>query len=233
MVLHDSVGATLALAKMRLGSSMSSHASSGNGGGERVNGNGSLKMIVDLIDDALQRTRTLTTELSPPVLYELGLEAAVRWLADRFEEQHGLHVNVASRGPRPALLEEETRLVLFHAVRELLVNVVKHAGVDECEVTLCYGGDEQIVIEVSDAGAGFDVVVGGGGGGGRPRPGPSSPGAAELNDDGGGFGLFNITQRITHIGGGVEVLAQPGSGTTVTLTVPKSRSSNTKSGERS
>jgi signal transduction histidine kinase len=104
--------------------------------------------------------------------------------------------------------------------------------VDECEVTLCYGGNEQIVIEVSDAGAGFDVGVGVGGGG-RLRPGRSSPGAAELNDDGGGFGLFNITQRITHIGGRVEVLAQPGSGTTVTLTVPKSRSSNTNSGERS
>jgi PAS domain S-box-containing protein len=200
MVLHDSVGATLALAKMRLGSLDACHADGSDAA--HLNGNGSLDPVIGLIDDALQRTRTLTVELSPPVLYELGLEAAVRWLADRFEEQHGLHVNVHSRGARPALLEEERRLVLFHAVRELLMNVVKHAHVRECDVTLRYDQEAQIAIEVRDAGVGLD--------------GSSKNGKA----DAGGFGLFNITQRVAHVGGRAEIRAQPRGGTTVTLTVP-------------
>ena len=178
-VLHDAVGQTLALAKLKVESMREQQQSQQSANGLP----GRLAEVYGLIDYAVQHTRTLTNELSPPVLYELGLEAALQWLADRAREQHGLTAEFEDDG-QPKPVGPEVRTVLFQAARELLVNVAKHARATRCQVSIRRAGNE-IEIRVEDDGSGFDpaAAVTAAGGGGT-----------------GGFGLFNVP-RADHAAG--------------------------------
>jgi signal transduction histidine kinase len=155
--------------------------------------------VYDLLDEAIQRTRSLTSEISPPVLYELGLVPALRWLCDRMDEEHGIQCDVEDDA-QPKPVNDDLRLVLFQGVRELLLNVWKHARAGRCTTTVrqC---DDYIVITVSDDGIGFDAQT-------------VRRGAGE------GFGLFNIRERLSHLGGSLEISAPPGAGTAVTMSAP-------------
>jgi PAS domain S-box-containing protein len=195
-VLHDAVGQTLALAKLKIDSMRQQQQPQQADRGLPAR----LAEVYGLIDYAVQHTRTLTNELSPPVLYELGLEAALQWLADRAREQHGLAADFEDDG-QPKPVGPEVRTVLFQATRELLVNVAKHARATRCRVSVRRAGNE-IEIRVEDDGSGFD-----------PTAGPPA-GAA------GGFGLFNVRERIARLGGRVGIDSRPGQGTRVTLAVP-------------
>jgi PAS domain S-box-containing protein len=200
-VLHDSIGQTLALAKLQLGAVARSEP--GRPAADRLAG------VEGLIDQVIGRTRSLTSEISPPVLYELGFEAAVRWLAGRIREQHGIHVEVRD-DLQSKPLDSSMRLVLFEAVRELLVNVVKHAG-DGAACTVSIGREgHHARVHVEDDGNGFAAPGGADGGGHRSD----------------GFGLFNIRERLSRLGGRVEIRAQPGRGTSVTLVVPLTSDDN-------
>lgn len=152
--------------------------------------------------EAIKASRSLTAELSPPVLHEKGLVAGLEWLAQRMRDRHGLEVHIeADRAMFP--LSEHARVLLFEAVRELLLNVVKHAGVGCAEVRLaCH--DSEIRVSVADRGAGFDP--------GRVAAGGSS---------GGGFGLFSIHERLEYLGGRMEVESAPGRGSCFTLVAPR------------
>jgi PAS domain S-box-containing protein len=157
--------------------------------------------IEDLLETALDTSRALTVELSPPILHDGsladGLEWLVRWMADR----HGLVV-VVSTTPGVPPLAEDVKVLLFESVRELLFNAVKHASVRSATVNLrpLPGGDLQIA--VTDCGRGFDPTM-------LTRPG----------DPGAGFGLRSMGERLELIGGKVEIYSAPGRGTRVTLTV--------------
>lgn len=191
-VLHDAVVQTLALSKMKVDAL---RRATSDGIHDR------LTDIYALIDESIARTRTLTAELSPPVLYELGLPAAIQWLGDRLRAEHGISFELDS--PKEwTTMHEQTRVVLFHAVRELLINVAKHAKASKCRVRITR--DEQTVkIQVDDNGIGF-----------TPK--------ASTNYGTGGLGLFNIRQRLQHLGGGVALDTRPGEGTTVVLAAPLS-----------
>lgn len=191
--LHDRVGTSLSLCKIKL-EGLSKAASHENSAAAYTE-------ILGLIEQAISDTRSLTLELSPPVLYELGLGAALEWLADQFREQHGIMVEVVHDGRLPSL-DEQVRGVLFRAVRELLINVSKHARIDRAEVFTCMEG-ETIRITVEDRGQGFDASTGRGG----------------FNRTG-GFGLFSIKERVEHLGGCLMVEARPGQGARVTLSAP-------------
>jgi PAS domain S-box-containing protein len=198
-VLHDSVVQMLALAKMRAGQLLQS--ADGN-----VQMAERLKEVYQLVETSITQSRTLIADLSPPVLYELGLAAAIQWLGDRMRSEHGIVFEL--KGDRQKkLLTDETRTTLFQAVRELIVNVVKHSGATRCIVTICR--DESagaIRIEVQDNGRGF------------------VPAAAEAQDySKGGFGLFNMRQRLAHLGGTFQVAQRPGGGTVVTISAPLAR----------
>ena len=190
-VLHDSIVQMLALSKMKI-----DQVRRGTSDGARAR----LGEVYDLIDEAIARARTLTAELSPPVLYELGLPAAVQWLGDRLRADHAIALELdAPHDWTP--LPEQARVVLFQAVRELLVNIVKHAGATKCRVRMaqCEG---MVTIEVQDDGRGIH------------RP------AARLDYAAGGFGLFNIRERLQHLGGALRVESPPGGGARLTLSVP-------------
>ena len=151
-----------------------------------------------LIDQSLTYTRTVVAELMPPTLRQFGLAAGLRWLGDRMEQQ-GLIVHVDVPSSTPPLSEDHTTL-LFQCVRELLFNVLKHAGTDRASVMMIEDGPDKVKIIVHDEGVGCDPV-------------------AIRESKGDKFGLFSIRERMEAIDGWMEFESRPGAGTTVTLGV--------------
>ena len=156
-----------------------------------------------VLDQSIRESRSLTVQLSPPVLYDAGLEAALRWLARDMADKHRLSVEIEAQ-PADEPLEEDTRVFLFHAARELLFNVVKHAKVESARVRLEKRDDGSMRLDVVDEGVGFDVDVQAGG-----RIG-----------EGSGFGLFQIRERVRLAGGEMKIEGTPHEGTRVTILLP-------------
>jgi len=155
-----------------------------------------------ILREALDASRSLTVELSPPVLQEAGLIGGLNWLASRMQEKNQFTVNLHSDSKaEPA--GEETRYLLFECVRELLFNTVKHAGVSEAHVALLRTRDDRIKLIIRDEGKGFDPDL------------LKKRGADQTT-----FGLFYIQQRLAHIGGEMEIATAPGKGTSITVTIP-------------
>ena len=209
--LHDGIGQLLATAQIRL------DLLEQRFGGRAPDAGGSFVELRRLLEEAIARTRSLTVEFSPPVLYEGGLDSALRWLAGVLAERHGVRVQVESDGHEWPV-REELRLFLFQAVRELLINVAKHARTDRARVAV-HGGGGEIRISVEDDGVGFDPrapvapVVGGGGAGAGPEPG-GRPASRHS------FGLFNIRERLRHYGGRLTIQSAPGRGSRFTIVLP-------------
>jgi len=186
--LHDEIAQPLALARIQLGqlgAEETAEACQRTAGAARK-----------LIEDTIRKVRTLIFELSPPILYELGLEAALRSLAERFASQHNLPVDFEDDG-RNKPLSEGLQVLLFQAVRELLVNTLKHAEASRAKVAIGREGETVRVVIVDD-GVGFH-------------------GEHAVKN---GFGLFSIRERLRHLGGTIEFTAAPGRGTRVVLSVP-------------
>ncbi len=191
--IHDHVSQKLAISKMKLESLAELVRSS------KVAK--ALQEISDLVAQTIKSTRSLTFELSPPVLYELGFEAALEWLTKQTRQQHGLSTEFTDDG-RAKPLDDDVRILLFQAVRELLVNVVKHSKAKNVAVSTRRLGSE-VQVSVEDDGVGFDTSV-----------------ASSANYSTSGFGLFSIHQRLGHIGGHLDIESKPGQGTRISLVAP-------------
>ncbi|HLD47073.1 MAG TPA: ATP-binding protein, partial [Desulfobaccales bacterium] len=154
-----------------------------------------------LIEESIRYTRSLVFELSPPILYELGFEPAMDWLAEHMGKQYGLAVALEDDdNPKP--LDNEARVLLFRAVRELLFNVLKHSRASSARVCMRRAGEHLEVI-VEDNGVGFP---------------PGKPG--DLSGKIEGFGLFSIRERLNYFGGRMEIDSTPGEVTRVILSLP-------------
>jgi len=191
--LHDHIGQILALAQIKLGA-LRQEASS-------PESETSVSEIRDFISQAIRYTRSLTFELGLPILYDLGLEAALEWLAEQMQEQHKVEIAV-HRGQRSHPLGEAARVLVFRVVRELLTNVIKHAKANRVDVFIAKEGS-YLQLQVVDDGVGFDIANSG------ARSGVTS-----------GYGLFSIRERLSSLGGRLEITSQPGQGTRVIITVP-------------
>jgi signal transduction histidine kinase len=202
--VHDTLSQSLVLAKMKL-AALGKKAREANVRQDLVQ---DLAEVTQLVEEVLGHTRTLTFELSPPILYELGLEPALEWLAERVTKRTRLRVRVES-GRHIVKLSEELSVVVFQLVRELLNNAVKHAEASEVAIRLSFG-DGQVRVAVADNGTGFD---------------PRGNGTGRKGERG-GFGLFSIRTRLEHLGGSMHIDSAPGGPTRVTLRLP------IKSGER-
>jgi two-component system CheB/CheR fusion protein len=189
--LHDELGQLIAVARLKLGRL--------RGASAPIEVESALAEIDDLISHAEQSVRSLAFQLSPAVLYELGLGPALQWLGEEMKKTYGLSVEVADDGEDKPL-SQASRAILFRATRELLINVFKHAKVSNACVSTTRAGNN-LEIRVSDAGAGFD---------------PSEVGESKS----GGFGLTSVRERLSFLGGRVEISSEPGDGTEVVLTAP-------------
>ena len=191
--LHDRIGQVLALINIKIGALLqSSHSKEFKK---------HLQTIRHLVSDCVVETRSLTFDLSPPILYELGFGAALEWLAERMDQQYGLNVEVAGN-QKDVPLSTEWQVTLFAAIRELLVNVGKHANVRSARLALKRTKTE-MVVSVEDRGVGMDSMK-------------SSTGKTAAE----GFGLFSIRERLGFMGGRFELSSRHGKGTCVKLFVP-------------
>ena len=158
--------------------------------------------LESLLGESIRVSRSLAAELSPPILHDGGILAGIEWLTRWMSGKHGLRVDLAVEIDSPVLLED-VKVFLFEAVRELLLNVVKHARADSARVHLAQDGQNHLIITVSDSGEGFD-----------PQK------TLAVNEGSGGFGLFSIRERISLLRGRLEVDSSPGKGASFSLIVP-------------
>jgi signal transduction histidine kinase/ActR/RegA family two-component response regulator len=160
----------------------------------------SRRRLIDLLTEAIVATRSLTLELCPPVLQAHGLGPALEWLGTWMTEKHQLRVSL-SVDARAELEDATERLLFFQCARELLFNVVKHSGCRHANLRSWWNAhDQQLYLEVSDEGAGFDP--------------------ASLGSNCRSFGLNSIRHRLELLGGKLALNAAPGQGTRVLIWVP-------------
>jgi two-component system, NarL family, sensor histidine kinase UhpB len=195
--IHDSIGQKLAMAKLKLqfikGSVPEQIARS------------AIDSACNMMDEIIDDTRSLVFELSNPILYEIGLEQAIgKLLKNEIQHKGSPNCQFISAGDKIEL-DEDTKVVLFKAVRELLINIVKHAGAKNIKVGISKHNNE-VEVTVEDDGSGFDIS----------KLGPPS-------GTKGGFGLFNIRERLEYMGGQLEINSRPGKGTRIVMTAPISK----------
>ncbi len=155
----------------------------------------------DIIKQTIKDARTLTVEISPPALYELGLDPAVKWLVDQMNKQYEMRIRCMIDGT-PQEIGEDERGILYRAIRECLFNTVKHAQTREALVAIAYKKNA-VSITVEDHGAGFD----------------STKFESERMEKQ-SFGLFSLRERIHYIGGRFECFSERNKGTRITIQLP-------------
>ena len=190
--MHDSIGPILAFTKREVGSIRKKAP-------EEIGH--TLENIGVNISEVVKQTRTLTFDLSPPTLYTLGFEMAVGELAERFCEEHKLEHSF-SNTDQPKPLADHVKVLLYRSIRELLINVAKHAKAELVKISISRVNNE-IQVTVEDDGRGLNLSM--------------------LNEwaiKPKGLGLFSVRERLTHIGGKFEIESIRGKGTKATLTAP-------------
>jgi len=191
--LHDQIGQILFVLKLKLGTLQNT-----------VSSDHTVSVLGDslhTIDQLISDTRSLTFELSPPILYQLGLEAALEWLTERTSKEYGMIITFEDDGEEK-LVDDDVKILLFQSVRELLINVAKHAQAQKAMVSI-QEDNGHIRICVEDDGVGF------------------TPAHKQITkDESKGFGIFSIKERLDHLGGHMEIVSKAGLGTQATLIVP-------------
>jgi signal transduction histidine kinase len=199
--LHDHIGQALTVIRTRFWQMQGNAVFSGM---EK-----DLEETLTLIDQTIQSTRTLTFEISPPVLYDLGLEPALQWLCRQFKKKHGLNAEMTSEGNGPPL-PDDVQITVFRSVQELLLNAAKHARASAVSVRLVRQTG-LLQVEVKDNGRGFDVFW-------------EETAAADRE----GFGLYSIRERLKVQGGALEISSSLGQGATFKLVMPLAESQGTR-----
>jgi len=191
MDLHDGIGQTLVGMAITLDVA-------------RRNAPPDVALLVDEVRARLRavqdHTRKMITDLSPPGLYDLGLLPALQWLTVYMRGHDGLTVNLDAE-LREEYIKLDIRILAFKLVRELLRNVVKHAGVTRASVNV-RGNDSELRVVVADHGKGFDSQL------------------DLFGERAGGFGLWSVADRAREVGGKFAVESSPGRGSTFELVLP-------------
>ncbi len=191
--IHDQIGQSLFSAKIRLEAL-----------GDTVphtDGKQSVHEISAILEQVIKDSRDLTFEVGAPILYQLGIEAALKGFVEKINKDSDVKATFRSDKKIKAL-DEDVSIFLFRAVQELLNNVVKHAQAHNVEISI-YSKDAQTCVSVKDDGIGFKYSE-------------ADPSLVEDFR----FGLFSIRERLVHFGGHLVVEAAFGQGTCITLVVP-------------
>lgn len=191
--IHDNVIQGLALSMIKLDLLRES---------SDLAGNTLFGEVTQTLSQAIDDMRNMTFDISSPTLYKLGLSVAVDELADDLIcRQHSIEYEFYDdQQEKP--LDDDVRVLLFQSIRELFVNLIKHAEAHKVSICIERIG-QSVCTTVSDDGVGFDVDH------------------TDLTmHRTGGFGLFNIRERLDYIGGSMEIQSLPGQGSTFVLIAP-------------
>jgi signal transduction histidine kinase len=187
--LHDEIGQMLTGIKLTLEMSMRSSPDA-----MRT----TLSDAQGQLNDLMARVRTLSLDLRPAMLDDLGLVPALLWHFERYAAQTSVRVDFRQAGLE-GRLRPELETAVYRIVQEALTNVVRHAGVDEATVILS-GGQDILGVQVQDQGRGFN---------------PAAALAASTSS-----GLAGMKERAELLGGHLTIESAPGAGTSVTATFP-------------
>jgi signal transduction histidine kinase len=198
LYLHDQIGHTLALTNIKIGEIMEVSPTTSK---EEVQPR--LQAVRSLLEEAIRDTQSLTFKISPPILYEFGLAAALEWLTEQFAAKHDIQA-IFETDHKPLLIDKDLEILLFQAVNELLFNAFKHSQAQQVNVSL-WSENGFIKVGVDDDGRGF------------------ATGSSSDRLETGGFGLFSIRERLQPYHGRLEIKSKPGEGTLITMAVPLSR----------
>jgi PAS domain S-box-containing protein len=203
--IHDNIGQSLSISLLKLATLKQ---------GNHLNSfNDLLTDISSLVEKGIGDLRSMIFDLSSPVLYKMGLEEAIEeWLEEEIERKNKISYSLLKETPSQRL-DDKMKVLLFRAIREVLVNVIKHARASHVDVRIVWRPD-QFQIRVEDDGIGFDLK--------EKMPLPTRKG---------GFGLLSIRERLSYLGGSFEICSKPGQGTQAILTVPLSPVETPISGE--
>lgn len=188
-ILHDDLQQLLASAKLQLEVARQSLPASAE-----------LEQVERMLKDSISKSRSLSHELSPPVLYHSGLSAVMQWLVRQMAEQFGLDVQLDMQ-TEDSFEDTSLKVFLFRAVQELLFNVVKHAGVNRASVVISKS-ENKLGISISDEGQGFNPEV------------------LDSTAEKSGLGLLSLRERARSVGGALMIDSAPGQGSRFVLSVP-------------
>jgi len=194
-LLHDNLQQLLVGAKFNL-SLLANRVSAAE------NRDGALE-VIDIIDEVISHSRALTAELYPAILYEGSLEQSFGWIKNHAARLHGLDVSVSIPTDNRVIMPDSMRFSVFNAILELLLNVAKHSGVKKADIDVAMTAGDTLAVTVSDSGRGFAAL--------------ESEQKEESLDK---FGLFSLRERISYLGGSVDIASRPGSGCTVKISLP-------------
>ena len=190
--LHDSLGPTLALAKMKLGAIKTYDSA------EQCKEN--IEETIAQLSEAIHFTRTLTLDIRPPVLDNLPFYNSLRWLAEHFLERNSVSSEIIEQG-QPEPLDDNSRILLFKVARESMINIVKHAKASRAKIVLEWAGDHAD-LSISDNGIGFDLRY------------------LQTDSAKQSYGLFSITERMAYLGGSAEIVSAAHQGTSIRIKFP-------------
>jgi len=189
LALHDQVVQNLALGKLKLDQAIKKGL---------IPRDAAVVDLQGILDGSMRDLRNLSTDLSHPLLYEVGLKAAIESLGERLAGEYGFRLVIS--GDEALSLREDVRVTLFQMARECIINIVKHARASSATVQITVN-EGSVCLEVVDDGVGYDL-----------------PTCKE------GFGLAYIRQRVSFLGGTMKIFTAPGMGTSVVIELPANAS---------
>lgn len=189
--LHDGIAQTLGICISQLKSFTEEPESA-----RKIN----LPEIQSSLERSVREIRSLTYQLSPPILYDFDLDIALGWLSEEMNRQYNLKIAYSNDLDRPLRLEDLKKEVLYRSVHELIMNIVKHAGSQDAVLRIRFQ-ESSVIIELQDFGQGFDAST-----------------AGRMNYT--SFGIFSITERLKSIKGTATFTSEAGYGTRVVLAAP-------------
>jgi PAS domain S-box-containing protein len=192
--LHDEVAQTLAAIRMRMDQIRNLPIDDEH---RQV-----IEQGQELLSHSIRQTRALMKEISNPVLYDLGLRAAVEALVETIKDRHGIQIKCSFEGNLNSI-SQDLNVMIFRIVKELLQNVIKHSGARGVNIRILEDG-KSIRTIVADDGVGFQVNN------------ANSAGNLEV-----GFGLFSIRERVKSFNGTIQIKSRPGIGSEVSVELPK------------
>ncbi|MFC2062993.1 PAS domain S-box protein [Chloroflexota bacterium] len=194
--LHDRVGHNLATCSMQISELKARE--------HTKHTKKDLEELHTSIRNLIKEIRSLTFEFSSPILYELGFEAAIEHLTEQFQDQHHVLFDFNTSG-KVTSISDDIKIILFRIIRELLVNIIKHAKASRASVDI-HTRDDDMVITVADDGIGFNTSI------------------IRFNrKTNKGLGIFSIYERLHYINGDIKIESRVGQGTKVIITIEKER----------
>jgi len=193
--LHDDLGQTLAVLKLQL-QSIHDKMRQNNGTIKK-----DLAASLNAVDQIIESVRRLSRDLSPSILEDLGLSAAIRWLVREFKER--FKINFTSSIPEiDNLFPREGQTLIYRIFQEAFTNIGKHAQANNVSVKI-NKGEKRVFFLVKDDGIGFDVEE-----------------QDALDHTEKGMGLSAMDERVRMLGGQLEVSSQKNQGTTISFIIP-------------